>query len=159
MLSASLEIDKLETGEEPDDGCVSEDKDDNECLDTRLAKLGSTPTETTKDDMNSLLQDITSNLDISEQTGSPVNEGIAKIVLSLLKDKIPEEKTQTRINKHPRPENLEELRTPRMKPLLWKQLPANVCTQDSKSQKMLNALVASMVATIEATDRVLQTKR
>ena len=121
-----------------------------------MAKLGSTPAETTKDGMNSLLQDIASDLDISELTGSPVNEGIAKIVLSLLKDKIPEEKTQTRIEKHPRPENLEGLRTPREDTLIWNQLPANVRSQDSKSQKMQNALVASLVETIKATDRVLQ---
>ena len=95
------ELDELETGEEPGDGHVIEDNDDNESLDVRLAKLGSTPAETTKDGMNSLLQDIASDLDISKRTGSPVNEGIAKIVLSLLKDKIPEEKMQKRIEKHP----------------------------------------------------------
>ena len=43
-----------------------------------------------------------------------------------------------------------------MNTLIWNQLPANVRSQDSKSQKMQNALVASLVATIKATDRVLQ---
>lgn len=131
---------------------MSEDNNGNDSSDTRFAKLGSTP-DTTKDGMNSLLQDIVSDLDISEQTGSPVNEGI---VLSLLKDKIFEEKTQTRINKHPRPENFEGLCMPRVMLLIWNQLPANAPTRDSKSQEMQNALAASLVVTMKTTDRVLQ---
>lgn len=50
--------------------------------------------------MNSFLQDIVFDLDISEWIGSFVNEGIVKIVLSLLKDKIFEEKMQMRIEKY-----------------------------------------------------------
>ena len=133
-LSESVELDELEIGEEPRYGGVSENNDDKESVDARLAKLGSTP-ETTKDGMISLLQDIASDFDINERTGSPMNEGIANIVLSLLKDKVPEEKTLMRIKKHPRPENLRGLRTPRVNPLIWNQLPANVRTQGSKSKK------------------------
>ena len=92
---------------------MREDNDDNESLDHCLAKLGSTA-ETKTDGMNRLLQDIASHLDISKWTGSPVTEGIAKIFISLLKNKINKEKTQTRIEKHPCPKILEELRTPRV---------------------------------------------
>lgn len=83
----------LKQAEEQGDIRVSEDNDEYESLKILvLAKLGSPP-ETTKDGMNSLLEDIASDLDINERTGSHANEGIAKIVLSLLKDNIPEEKT------------------------------------------------------------------
>ena len=133
-----------------------EDNDDSESLNTRVARLGSTPAEQTKDGTKSLLQDIVSELDLGKRTDSPVDQGLAKIVLSLLKDKLPEEKSQVMIDKYSCPENVEGLRTPRVNPLIWSQLPAPVRTQDSKSQKTQNALIASLVATIKATNHVLQ---
>ena len=74
----------------------------------------------------------------------------------LLKDKLQEDKVQTRIEKYPRPGNVEGLRTPRVNPLIWNQIPAQVRTSDSKSQKSQNALVASIVAMIKATNLVLE---
>ena len=133
-----------------------EDNDESKSLNTRVARVGSTPAEQTKDGTKSLLQDIASELDLSERTDSPVDQGLPKIVLSLLKDKLPEEKSQARIDKYSCPENVEGLRTPRVNPLIWSQLPAPVRTQDSKSQKTQNALIASLVATIKATNHVLQ---
>ena len=154
-LKESVEL--VEVDPEVEENLVDdEDNDDSESLSTRVARLGSTPAEQTKDGTKSLLQDIASELDLSERTDSPVDEGLANIVLSLLKDKLPEEKSQARIDKYPRPENVEGLRTPRVNPLIWNQLPAPVRTQDSKSQKTQNALIASLVATIKATNHVLQ---
>ncbi|XP_067045557.1 uncharacterized protein [Acropora muricata] len=74
----------------------------------------------------------------------------------LLKDKLQEDKVQTRIVKYPRPGNVEGLRTPRVNPLIWNQIPTQVRTSDSKSQKSQNALVASIVAMIKATNLVLE---
>ena len=154
-LKESVEL--VEVDPEVEENLVDdEDNDDSESLSTRVARLGSTPAEQTKDGTKSLLQDIASELDLSERTDSPVDEGLANIVLSLLKDKLPEEKSQARIDKYSRPENVEGLRTPRVNPLIWNQLPAPVRTQDSKSQKTQNALIASLVATIKATNHVLQ---
>ena len=76
----------------------AENNDDSESLSTREARLGSTAAEQTKDGTKSLLQDIASELDLSERTDSTVDEDLAKIVLSLLKDKLPEEKSQARID-------------------------------------------------------------
>ena len=154
-LKESVEL--VEVDPEVEENLVDdEDNDDSESLSTRVARLGSTPAEQTNDGTKSLLQDIASELDLSERTDSPVDEGLANIVLSLLKDKLPEEKSQARIDKYSRPENVEGLRTPRVNPLIWNQLPAPVRTQDSKSQKTQNALIASLVATIKATNHVLQ---
>jgi len=41
-------------------------------------------------------------------------------------------------------------------PLIWSQIPVQVCTSDSKSQKSQNALVASIVAMIKATNLMLK---
>ena len=154
-LKESVEL--VETDPEVEESLMGdENNDDIESLSTRVARLGSSPAEQTKDGTKSLLQDIASELDLSERTDNPVDEGLAKIVLSLLKDKLPEEKLQARIDKYSRPENVEGLRTPRVNPLIWNQLHAPVRTQDSKSQKTQNALIASLVATIKATNCVLQ---
>ena len=75
-----------------------------------------------------------------------MDEELANIVNSLLKDKIPHEKTQAKVDQYPNPANIEGLRTPRVNPLIWSQLPAQVRTQDSKHQKSQNSLVAAVVA-------------
>lgn len=85
-----------------------------------------------------------------------MDDELAKIVNSLLKDKIPEEKAQTKVDQYPKPANIEGLRTPRVNPLIWNQLPAQVRTQDSKHQKTQNSLVASLVAITKATDIVIK---
>jgi len=61
-----------------------------------------------------LIQD----LDLSEKTGSAVDEELANTVNSLIKDKIPEEKTQVKVDQYPKPANIEGLRTPRVNPLI-----------------------------------------
>ena len=85
-----------------------------------------------------------------------MDEELAHIVNSLLKDKIPDEKTQAKVHQYPNPANIEGLRTPRVNPLIWSQLPAQVRTQDSKHQKSQNSLVAAVVAITKATDIVLK---
>ena len=101
-----------------------------------------------------LLAEIVWELDISENTGDEVDEGLVQLMDGLLKDKLREDKVQTK--KYPQPGNVECLRTPRVNPLIWNQIPTQVHTSDSKSQKSQNALVASIVAMIKATNLVLE---
>lgn len=63
-----------------------------------------------------------------------------------------DEKIQSKIEKDPCPSNVEALRMPRVNYLIWNQLPAQVRKHDSKTQKSQNALVASLVAMIRATE-------
>ena len=65
-----------------------------------------------------ILTDIAMDLDVREQTVGEVNEGLAGIVASLMKKKLSEETTQSKVQKYPRPANVEGLRTPRVNPLL-----------------------------------------
>ena len=74
----------------------------------------------------------------------------------LLKDKLQEDKTQLKVDKYPQPGNVLGLRTPRVNLLIWNQIPAQVRTSDSKSQKTQNALVASIVAVMKATNLVIE---
>ena len=103
-----------------------------------------------------LLAEIVQELAIEEKPGGNVDEGLVKLMNGLLKDKLQEDKVQARIEKYPRPGNVEGLCTPRVNPLIWNQIPAQVRTSDWKSQKSQNALVASIVAMIKATNLVLE---
>ena len=105
-----------------------------------------------------LLAEIVQDLDIEEKTGNDVDEGLVKLLNGLLKDKLQEDKVQTRIDKYPRPGNVKGLRTPRVNRLIWNQISPQACTSDSKSQKSQNALVASIVATIKATTLALESE-
>lgn len=107
-------------------------------LDTKVSELTKArEAGNNKSKSTSALHDIAQDLDLSEKTGSAVDEELANIVNSLLRDKIPDEKTQAKVDQYPKPANIEGLRTPRVNPLIWSQLPAQVRTQDSKqSQKV-----------------------
>ena len=71
-----------------------------------------------------LLAEIVQDLDIEEKTGNDVDEGLVKLLSGLLKDKLQEDKVQTRIDK----------------------FPPQAHTSDLKSQKSRNTLIASIVA-------------
>ena len=120
----AIEQQQFEEGEVREDG-----ETDNMSLDTRVAKL--TATQPNSD----VLSDIALDLKVKELTGEPINEGLASIVLSLLKEKLPDEKVQKKLGQYPRPQNVEDLKTPRVNPLIWSQLTAQNRTHDSKAQK------------------------
>lgn len=140
---------ELEHGDADRESIVSLDTKVNEL--TKAREAGNNKSKST-----SALHDIAQDLDLSEKTGSAVDEELANIVNSLLRDKIPDEKTQAKVDQYPKPANIEGLRTPRVNPLIWSQLPAQVRTQDSKHQKSQNSLVAAVVAITKATDIVLK---
>ena len=126
---------------------------DNESLDVRVAKLTEPPST------SDVLTNIALDLKVNELTGEPVNESLASIVHSLLKEKLPKEKFQKKIGQYPRPQNVEALKTPRVNPLIWSQLSAQIRAHDSKAQKTQSALVGSIAATIKATDLALKQRQ
>ena len=128
---------------------AGQDQNENGMLEERVESLTDTPAS------SNILADIAMDLDVREQTGGEVNEGLAGIVASLMKEKLSEEKIQLKVQKYPRPANKEGLRTPRVNPLIWNQLAAPVRTQDSKSQKTQNSLGTFITAIIRATNIVL----
>ena len=109
---------------------------------------GNKPTE--KASGSKLLAEIVRELDISEKTGDEVDEGLVKLMDGLLKVNYRRTKSKLELR------NIHGLRTPRVNPLIWNQIPVQVRTSDSKSQKSQNALVASIVAMIKATNLVLE---
>ena len=138
------------TAQNKDEAAHDIDGVETASLDAQVAHL------TAKQPDSDLLAAIAQDLDVREKTGSAISDGLAGILTSLLKEKLADEKIQSKIDKYPRPSNVEGLRTPRVNHLIWNQLPAQVRTQDSKMQKSQNALVASSVAMSRATELVLK---
>ena len=138
---------------EPSEESPERDNNDSESLDKRLAKLtASWSTET------NVLANIARNLDASEKTGPAVSEGLANIVNSLLNEKLPDENIQSKIDLYPKPQNVTGLRMPRVSHLIWNQISPTLRTNDCRTQRLQNALVAGVVTMIKATDLVLESE-
>ncbi|PFX14101.1 hypothetical protein AWC38_SpisGene21769 [Stylophora pistillata] len=141
--------------EEEDDENIGHETSSVVSVDTRInnltTRLSPEPTQS-----NQTLKEIAEELDISEKTGSSIDEELSKIVQSLIKDKLPAEKRQAKVNKYPRPANIMGLRAPRLNPPIRNQVSAQMRTQDSKYQKTQQSLVAAIVAITKVTDSILK---
>ena len=104
----------------------------------------------------SLLSSIAEDLTVSEKTGNAVHKDLANIVASLLKDKLPDDKVQSKFAKYPRPENVDNLQTPRVNPLIWNHISATVRSTDVKYQKIQQSLVGAISAMIYATEQAVK---
>jgi hypothetical protein len=96
----------------------------------------------------SLLSSIAQDLTVSEKTGNAVHKDLANIVASLLKNKLSDEKVQSKLTKYPRPENIDNLQTPRVNPLIWNHISATVRSTDVKYQKIQQSLIGAISAMI-----------
>ena len=121
---------------ESSEGSSEGDNNASESLDERVAALTVTASGTSEPNV---LADIARDLDASEKTGPAASEGLVDIVNSLLKEKLPDEKIQSKIDLYPRPQNVTGLRTPRVNHLIWNQISATSRTNDSRTQKSKNA--------------------
>ncbi|CAB3978878.1 Hypothetical predicted protein [Paramuricea clavata] len=144
-----------------DEGQGSDSETVSTCLDTKVERLlkETSKTKSSEDlttSSDSLLTTIAQELDVSEQMGAAVQERLASIVEGLLSTKLSDEKWREKVGKYPRPQNLENLRTPRVNPLIWNQLSAGVRTNDAKQQRTQHALVGAIVAMTQAADHVLK---
>ena len=104
----------------------------------------------------SLLSSIAEDLTVSEKTGNAVHKDLANIVASLLKDKLPDDKVQSKLAKYPRPENVDNLQTPRVNPLIWNHISATVRSTDVKYQKIQQSLVGAISAMIYAAEHAVK---
>ena len=66
-----------------------------------------------------------------------------------------EEKLKAKLDKYPRPENVEGLRIPKVNPSIWSQLPTSMKTQDVRSQKGQNTLIGAISAMTKAANLAL----
>jgi hypothetical protein len=130
-------------------------------IDTKVERLlketsGAQTSEDSSANPDSLLTTIAQELDVSEQMGAAVHSGLAPIVDGLLGSKLSDEKWREKVGKYPRPQNLGNLRTPRVNPLIWNQLSSGVRTNDAKQQKIQHALFGAIIAMTKAADYIVQ---
>ena len=91
--------------------------------------------------LNSLRQELK-----KEETGPKVNAELANVVNAMVKDGLPEEKLQEKLNKYHRPENCESLTTVRVNQSIWDHLTPAVRSQDVRLQKVQTSIFKGMCA-------------
>ena len=101
------------------------------------------------------LKELAQDLTVSEKTSPPLREGLAAIFNNLLSEKMGEEKLKAKLEKYPRPENVQGLRTPKVNPSIWSQLSTAMKAQDVRSQKGQNNLIGAITAMTKAADLAL----
>ena len=107
---ASL-LEPVDDGEYEDNTAESNDLEGAETpvggKEPTAGETSKTPVATTSG--SKLFAEIVQDLDIEENTGNDVDEGLVKLLNGLLKDKLQEDKVQTRNDKYPRPGNVDGL--------------------------------------------------
>ena len=121
-----------------------------------LLKSTHTSHEESATSQMSLLSSIAQDLTVSEKMGNVVQKDLANIVASLMKGKLPDDKVQTKLAKYPRPENIENLKTPRVNPLIWNHISATARSTDVKYQKTQLSLIGAISAMIYAAEQAIQ---
>ena len=105
---------------------------------------------------DALLQKLAQDLTVSEKTSPLIHEGLAGVFNGLLSDKMSDDKLNVKLDKYSQPENVKELRTPKVNPLIWNHLSASMKAQDARCQKGKNTLIGSVIAMTKAADLTLQ---
>lgn len=85
-----------------------------------------------------------------------MHDDLAGIVSSLLNERLAEDKLQQKLQKYPRPVNVEGLKTLRINPLIWGQISPTTQTCDAKSQKSQHVLIGAASAIVKTTDHALK---
>ena len=130
----------------------ADNETDKLSLDTRVKNLILSQQKPPHPD---LLSNIAQDLAVEDKTGQPVNDALATIVTSLLKERLADEKLQDKLKKYLRPANVEFLKTPRVNPLMWGQISAGTRAGNAKSQKIQHVLIGAVSAIVRATEYVL----
>ena len=106
-----------------------------------LHRSNSASNEGKSEVLNSLKNDLQ-----KEETGPNVDSGLASIINTLIKDGLPEEKLQDKMNKYHRPGNCESLTKVRVNQAVWDNLTKPVRSRDVRLQKVQTSLLKAMCA-------------
>ncbi|XP_068717241.1 uncharacterized protein [Montipora capricornis] len=100
--------------------------------------------------LNSLKQELK-----KEETGPRVNAELANVVNAMVKEGLPEEKLQEKLNKYHRPENCESLTKVRVNQSIWDHLTPTIRSQDVRLQKLQTSIFKGMCALTTMIDKCL----
>ena len=81
-----------------------------------------------------------------EETGPNADSELASIINTLIKDGLPDEKLQDKMNKYHRPGNCEHLTKVRVNQAVWDNLSPSVRSQDVRIQKVQTTLLKGICA-------------
>ena len=105
---------------------------------------------------NTLLSSTVEDLTVSQKMGDVVQQDLANIVASLFKERLPEEKVQSKLTKYPQPQNIENFLTPQVNPSIWNNITAAARSTDVKYQKLQQSLLGTIGTMTYAVDHAIK---
>ena len=91
-----------------------------------------------------------------EETGPAVNAELAGVVNAMIKDGLPEEMLQEKMNKYHRPENCGSMAKVRVNQEVWDHITPHVRSQDLKLQKVQTSIFKGMCALTGCVNKLLE---
>ena len=114
-------------------------------VDASVGQLLDRSNTTSNEEKCSVLSSLKQDLQ-KEETGPKIDSELANIINTLIKDGLPEEKLQDKMNKYHRSENCESLTKVRVNQAVWDNLSPFVRSQDVRMQKVQTSLFKGMCA-------------
>ena len=97
------------------------------------AKGGRINEEGKDSDEDDLIKDIENDFNSVEQTGEPIGSNLAKIINNVICTPINKEKLVKKLERHPKPENLDSLKVKKCNTEIWSEM---LQSQDSKIARL-----------------------
>ena len=110
-------------------------------------------------DKNDLINDIASDFSAVEKTGPPVGKKLASIINNVMFNPVNKEKLVQKLERHPRPKNLNSLKIKKCNPEIWSEtLQSKTRSKDLKTQKMQSCDLKAVGVISKVTNALLDLK-
>ncbi|XP_070185868.1 uncharacterized protein [Littorina saxatilis] len=123
-----------------------------------LEMLISSQSHTTKQVDTTVLDDIEQEFEPDTDVGPPILEKLAKVLGTMGKGKMDDERMNTKFDKHKRPQNCETLIVPRVNPEIWSVLDHSTKSADLKLQRTQKCLLKATYALANTADKCVKSE-
>ena len=94
-----------------------------------------------------------------EKTGPPIGKKLASLINNVMLNPVNREKPVQKLEKHPRPKNLNSLKIKKCDPEIWSEmLQSKTRSKDLKTQKMQSCILKAVGAISKVTNALLDLK-
>ena len=105
------------------------------------------------------IKDIANDFIAVEKTGQPIGKNLASTINNVMFNPVNKEKLVQKLEKHPRPENVNSLKIKKCNPEIWREvLQSETRSKDLKMQKMQDCVLKAVGAISKVTKTLLELK-
>ena len=144
LADAAHNTNQIKSSQQNNDNNEVSDCDPDDILDRMVEpKKSANENETNL----SVLDDIEQEFELDNEVGPPINDQLTKVLKTMTKGKMDENKIQEKCEKHKRPSSVEQPVVPKVNPEIWGILDHNTKSADlnlQRKQKMLIKAVSAL---------------